>query len=119
MPQQSWFAVWDGFGATRSDIRSAPTLQLPNRDYHLLVGPVEAATESTQEPGFGHQSPNLGGPRAAYGASPEIDLNTTYIGCSQPCQDEILARQDLEAFAIDPATGVDLFSDPLNRLPEP
>jgi hypothetical protein len=113
-PERCWFAVWNGFGATRSDVRGAPTFHLPARDYFLLAGPIEAASESALD-GPGHQSPNLWWPDdRAWCVASEIDLDTTYIGCSEACRDEILAETDLETFAVDPATGIDCYSDPLN-----
>ncbi len=117
-PERCWFAVWHGFGATRPDIRSAPTFQLPARDYHLLVGPVEAATESALDfPSF--QSPNLWWPDdRAWCVATEIDLNTTYVGCTDACGEGILAVPDLEALSIDPATGIDWRCDPVNAWPE-
>jgi hypothetical protein len=49
-PQHCWFGVWEGYGDMRGDerqveIRRAPLFTLPNRGYHLMVGPVEAAAD--------------------------------------------------------------------------
>lgn len=116
--ERCWFAVWDGFGATRNDIHSAPTFHLPNRDYHLLVGPVRAVTESTLEPQVAYQSPNLWWPDdRAWCVATEIDLDTTYVACSEACRDVLLAAREFEALAIDPATGIDMYSDPVNTSP--
>ena len=113
-----WFAVWNGFGGTRADIRSASTFHLPAREYHLLVGALEAVTESAVNfPAV--QSPNLWWPDdRAWCVATEIDLNTTYLGCTDACRDEIVATPDLEAWAIDASAGIDWRSDPVNPFPD-
>lgn len=116
-PERCWFAIWDGYGATRRDIRSAPCFRLPARDYHLLVGAVAAAAESALDVPF-YQSPNLWWPDdRAWLVATEIDLDTTYIGCADACRDAIRAAPELETFTIDPAARVDWYSDPLNPSP--
>lgn len=116
-PEQCWFAVWNGFGATRADVRSAPTFLLPAREYHLLVGPVWAAVESALDPPS-DQSPNLWWPDdRAWCVATEIDLNTTYVGCNETCRAKILTAPGLEALPIDPRAGIDWRSDPVNAWP--
>jgi hypothetical protein len=116
-PDRCWFAVWNGFGATRADVRSAPTFHLPGRDYHLLAGPIGAVAESVlDQPGA--QSPNLWWPADhAWCVATEIDLNTTYIGCDEACRDEILSVAELEAAPIDRGAGISWRSDPVNPWP--
>jgi hypothetical protein len=110
-PERCWFAVWNGFGATRRDVRRAPTFLAPHREYHLLRGPTESAAESVTEPPF-EQSPNLWWPDdRAWCIATEIDLNSTYIGCDDACSEAILALSEVEALPIDPATGIDYRSD--------
>jgi hypothetical protein len=110
-PDRCWFAVWNGFGATRKDVRRAPTFLAPQREYHLLRGPTDSAAESVTEPPF-EQSPNLWWPDdRAWCVATEIDLNSTYIGCDDACREEILALSEVEALPIDPATGIDYRSD--------
>lgn len=112
-----WFAVWNGFGATRDVVRSASTFRLPNREYYLLGGLLSGVTENALDPPW-EQSPNLWWPDdRAWFVATEIDLNTTYIGCSEACRDEILATPELEALAIDPTVGIDWRSDPVNPWP--
>ena len=114
-PDRCWFAVWHGFAGLRADVRSAPTFAVPNREYHLLSGPIEAAAESVTEP-WREQSPNIWWPEdRAWCVATEIDLNTTYVGCNETCRDELLASE-LEALSIDPATGVDDASDVYNPV---
>lgn len=112
-PERCWLAVWHGFGALPDEIRAAPTFALPHREYHLLAGPVAAAASSL-EPPF-RQSPNIWWPDdRAWCVATEIDLKSTYVGCDDACGDALLALPELEAAAIDPATGVDWRSDVLN-----
>jgi hypothetical protein len=115
-PEHCWFAAWQGFGSIRTDVRQAPTFELPKREYYLLTGPIDAITESVIEPPW--QSANIWWPDdRAWCVATEIDLTTTYIGCSQACSEAIAAVPELEAFRIDPATGVTYNSDLVN--PEP
>jgi hypothetical protein len=116
-PEHCWFAVWNGFGSTRADVRRAPTFELPKREYHLLTGPIDAITENVLDPGG--QSANIWWPDdRAWFVATEIDLRTTYIGCSQACSDAIDAVPELEALPIDPATGVTFNSDLVNPQPQ-
>jgi hypothetical protein len=111
-PAHCWFAVWAGYGALAGDVRRAPTFTLPNREYHLLRGPIGAAGELA--PSW-RQSPNIWWPDdRAWCVATEIDLNTTYIGCSSTCAGEIVAAPEIEAAAIDPSAGITFDSDFLN-----
>jgi hypothetical protein len=100
--QACWFASWEGWGDIRADVASAPKFHVPQRSYHLLAGPIDAATESVNE--HLEQSASLWWPDDhAWCVATEIDFNTTYIGCDETCRDEISHLPDLEAFAVDPA----------------
>jgi hypothetical protein len=105
-----WFAVWYGFGALRPELRLGPTFATPGREY--FKGPIEGALESFCEY---PQSANIWWPDDhAWCIATEIDLRTTYIGCSEACSDDLLARPELEAYEIDPSCGIDWRSDTLN-----
>jgi hypothetical protein len=118
-PGRCWFAVWNGFGATRADVRSAPTFHVPSRDYHLLVGPIGAASETMLDPPW-NQSANLWWPDDhSWCVATEIDLDTTYIGCDEACRREILDRSDLEVAPVSPDDGITWRSDPVNPRPRP
>lgn len=115
-PDRCWFAVWNGFAGTRDDVRQAPTFLAPHREYHLLRGPTDAATESVTQP-LRTQSPNLWWPDdRAWCVATEIDLNSTYIGCDDACRDEVVALPQVEALPIDPATGISFRSDLRNPV---
>jgi hypothetical protein len=115
-PEQWWFAFWEGWGGLSHDILSAPTFDLPHRRYHLMVGPETFDPESAVE-GF-LQSPNLWWPDdRAWCVATEVDLDSTYIGCSEACRDAILRRAELEVFPIEPERGLAYDSDSVNPLP--
>lgn len=114
-PDRCWFGFWEGWGDLRKDIRATQsTFELPfQRRNHLLYGPLEGALESAIE--HGHQSPSIWWPNDhAWCVATEIDFDTTYLGCSAACRDEILACPDLETLPIDPAPGRDRPGDPSN-----
>jgi hypothetical protein len=118
-PSTCWFAVWEGFGATREDLQNAPTFGLPNRRYFLLRGSVGDATETTNPPSSWHQSANLWWPDDhAWCVATEIDIDTTYIACAESCRDDVLVMPELETFEIDPATGIAWVSDLVNPEPQ-
>lgn len=109
--ERCWFAFWEGHGGLTRDVTAAPGFELPNRGYHLLGGPVDAATE----PVIDRQSANLWWPDdRAWCVATEIDLNTTYLGCSQECAEAVIARAGIEATAIPPTTGIAFDSDAVN-----
>lgn len=101
-PERCWFALWDGYGAVRGNtVGEAPRFHLPSRDYHLLVGPVEAVAESTLGPPW-WQTPNLSWPDDhAWCLASEIDLDSTYVACDAAYRDAILAVPELKALPID------------------
>jgi len=114
-PESCWFAVWDGYGAGRgSEVTEAPRFHLPNRDYHLLRGPIGALGEGMFE-GLIWQSPNLCWPDDhAWCLASEVDLYSTYVGCDEACRDAFLEEAAIEALPIDPSTGISFDSDTLN-----
>lgn len=110
-----WFAVWEGLGRLPSSVAAAPTFTLPNRRYHLLTGPIDAALDDVLGRSFGYQSPNLWWPNdRSWLVATEIDLHSTYIGCTADCAADVLAAPELEALAVPPETGITSASDPLN-----
>jgi hypothetical protein len=116
-PERCWFAVWNGFAGTREDIQRAPTFTAPARSYFLLDGPIEAINESVLS-GSRWQSANIWWPDDhAWCVATEIDLHDTYVACSRPCLDELLAAPELEAMEVDTATGISWRSDVINPMP--
>lgn len=117
-PERCWFAVWYGFGAAfRDDLVGAPTFRTPGREYHLFSGAVESISDRLWTDSW-TQSANIWWPDdRAWCVASEIDLITTYIGCSEACRDDLVAIPDLEAMGIDPTTGIDWYSDHVNPKP--
>jgi hypothetical protein len=101
-PDQCWFCIWDGYGwQTRTD-RSEPRVHLPNRDYLLSVGPIEAVASTTlfEERG---QTPNLWWPEdKAWCVASEIDFPWTYVGGSADMVAQLTEDKRIEALEIDP-----------------
>lgn len=117
-PERCWFAVWHGWHSSVPEhVQKGARFTLPNREYHLLAGPVAAGAESV---GPWPQPANLWWPDDhAWCVATEIYMPSTYLGCSRACADDLLAQDELEIFEIDPATGVNAFSDEINPPPKP
>ena len=49
----------------------------------------------------------------------EIDLDSTYVGASEACIEELLANSELEVARLDVAAGVTADSDTLNSAAAP
>ncbi len=126
-PEECFFGLWDGYGfdgvpLTRQGsppapplpdpiptvIRQGPLVRLPNREYLLYTGPVEAIT-STAAIGHG-QTANLAWPvDHAWCVASEIDLVWTYVGGSVALIERVLADERLEALPANPG-------DPLTQV---
>lgn len=115
-----WFAVWSGFGDLDQAFHDRPTFALPGRDYHLAHGPVAAASQSvgTDIHYSSHRSANLWWPDDhAWFVATEIDLDSTYLGASQACIEELATNSDLEAMPLNVTAGITADSDTLNPAP--
>lgn len=115
-PDRCWFAVWEGFGGLPDEVRAAPRFELPGRAYHLFEGPASAITHDVLAP-F-QQTANLWWPQDhSWCVATEIDLMSTYVGCSRACADDLLARSSLEAYEVPATAGIDWGSDHVNPTP--
>jgi hypothetical protein len=80
-----WFAVWHGYGDLDLAFGDRPTFELPQREYHLIRGPLAAAAQSLAVYPFGHRSANLWWPDdhawcVATGVTcRSLDLRCSYI----------------------------------------
>ncbi|MFC4908285.1 hypothetical protein [Actinomadura gamaensis] len=130
-----WFCVSDGYrpapeGATATftadagaegepgvlapEYAEGPRVELPERGYLLLEGPLDAAGELAM-PLF-PQSPNLFWPDdRAWCVTTETDLDSTYLGGTRALVAEILADERLEAVPVEVADPVWADSDEINR----
>jgi len=140
-PDSCWFCLWDGYGWLRGspavsvsswsapapplvapalppEALQGPRVRLPNREYVLLEGPLEAATElgwTIPWSGFIPQSPNLFWPRDhAWCVASEIDLFCTLVAGSQALAEVLLADSRLEAWRVEPGDPIRSDSDVIN-----
>lgn len=126
-PQRCWFCVWDGYGwdsgiyltasdggaaaepsfghradPVPADVRGGSRVGLPNRDYLLHCGPLEAAL-ATAALGCEHQVANLWWPQdRAWFVATEIDLAWTYVGGPAGLIGQLLAERRIEALPAAP-----------------
>jgi hypothetical protein len=97
-PERCYFAVWEGFGGSVVPPDLTPKLELPNRAYHVFLGPIDAASSSFDLVPFAHRSANLWWPAdQAWCVATEIDFAWTYVGGPRDCVDSILADSHLDA----------------------
>lgn len=117
-PDRCWFAVWEGFGCLRADVRSAPAFDIPNRQLHLFSGPIQAIEATFGDPSY-HQSANLWWPEdRAWCVATEIDFVTTYIAGSRAAIAAVVGHAELESDEVESSDGVAWASDTINPAPE-
>lgn len=139
--ERCWFCVGDGYEATSegcaaiaftsqegegqpeesllppdfaSGIVKGPRVELPERSYLLLEGPLDAAGEVAMS--LFPQSPNLFWPEdRAWCVATEIDLDSTYLGGTAALVADVLADERLEAMPAEVTDPVWADSDEVNR----
>jgi hypothetical protein len=83
-----------------------PRVELPNREYLLYTGPVEAAV-GAGGPAYASQGANLWWPQDhAWCAASEIDLPWTYVGGPAAMIGQLIADQRIEAQRASPGDAV-------------
>lgn len=127
-PDNCWFCLWEGYGwdnmvlATShgetspvlpdpipDSARRGPRVRLPNRDYLLYRGAVEAVM-ATVPLANAEQTPNLWWPTdRAWCVASEIDLAWTYVGGPTKMIEAVLASDTIEALPAAP-------EDPMTRV---
>ncbi|MFA1546458.1 hypothetical protein [Actinomadura chokoriensis] len=96
------------------EIAEGPRVELPERAYLLLEGPLDAVGELATP--LLPQSPNLFWPDdRAWCVTTETDLDSTYLGGTAALIAEILADERLEAVPVDVTDPVWADSDEVNR----
>jgi len=94
-PEQCYFALWDGYSIFPPAL--VPKLELPNREYYVYVGPVEAALSSFDPFPYSYRTANLWWPAdQAWCVATEVDFAWTYVGGPRSCIDAILADARLD-----------------------
>jgi hypothetical protein len=83
------------------NVRQGPRVHLPNRDFLLYAGSVEAVT-ATVPLANSEQTANLWWPSdCAWCVASEIDLAQTYVGGPAAMVEHLLAAERIEAVAAD------------------
>jgi hypothetical protein len=99
---------------------SRPRVQLPGRDYLLLVGPLTAALQIGSWPTadwFIPQSPNLFWPAdRAWCVASEIDFDSTLVGGTTQLIDAILQAPTFDSWAIQPDDSLAADADRINSV---
>ncbi|MGH9101648.1 MAG: hypothetical protein ACRDYD_01475 [Acidimicrobiales bacterium] len=123
-PEECFFCLWDGYafggvpltaqGAppaaplpdpVPSAVRSGPVVALPQREYLLYTGPVEAITAPT---GLDRgQTANLAWPAdRAWCVASEIDLTSSYVGGPSALVERLLDDGRIEALPASPSESI-------------
>ena len=117
-PELCYFGVWEGYGWIPRDGSRVAKLEVENRAYLLLRGPLSGVGEIGYWLGdyFQQQAPDLAWPsdRSWYVAG-DTDLYSTYLGGSPELVRELLADERLEAWSISATDPIDAGSDLINR----
>ncbi len=93
-----YFAVWEGHGDLVVPHTLEPTLELPERRYHVFSGPIEGALTSFSDIYFVHLSANLWWPTdQAWCVATEIDFAWTYVGGTRSLIEALLEDPRFEA----------------------
>lgn len=117
VPEQCWFAVWEGWGSLVVP-RDLPKLELPHRRYYFAKGTVEDALSTVNGPEWAYQSASIWWPEDhAWCVSTEVDFPYTYVGGTEQCIDAVLAHPEIEALRARLSDGITYDSDTLNPLP--
>lgn len=114
-PDDCLFAVWNGWGGLDIDKRwpEAAVIPLPDREYILLGGPIEAAAMSVLP--FREQSASLWWPRdRAWCVATEIDMMWTFVGGTVACIEALLEAGCLEVYPAQLDDRVDMDGDKIN-----
>lgn len=139
-PDRCLIAMWEGWGALNGgSIRvtvvdgrttstepvpraftdaewAAPRFRLPDRDYVLIAGPLDAVPDVARGTLDDHgQSPALVWPEdRAWCVSTEVDVDSTVVGGSRSAIDAVLADPALEAFEVRPGDSLAFDGDAVN-----
>lgn len=100
-PMHCYFAIWEGWGGLLPWVGNAPSFSIPERDLHLLEGPINEALNTLNSATWSYQSANMWWPSdRSWIVCTEIEYAWTYVGGSQRCIAEILEDPSLEATPV-------------------
>jgi hypothetical protein len=114
-----WYAVWNGWGQLhlQSNFHKHPTFELPGRAYYLARGPLAAVEQSAAARSTCNVPCSLWWPDDnAWCVATDIDLDSTYVGGSSACIEELLEDPELEAAQVNLRAGIAADSDNLNLV---
>jgi hypothetical protein len=117
-PDEAYFCLWEGLGlpVTQALQNRPARVRTPHRAYHLLTGPVTAASLLAQSGKWTCVSLWWPADRAWLVAT-DIDLVSTYVGGSAGCIAELLTAPDLETAPAEPKQRVTWDADQINPPP--
>ena len=114
VPDRSSVGIWEGYGGLDMvpELSAAPRMSKPHRTYLLIEvrgEPVTGFCERAWEP------PSVWWPEdRAWFVATDIDIDSTYVGGSRSCVDEILGHSALEAFPAELDDPIHIGSDLIN-----
>jgi hypothetical protein len=117
-PDECYFGVWEGYGWVPRDGSPVAKLEVENRAYLLLRGPLSGVGEIGYWMGdyFQQQAPDLIRPSdQSWYVAGDTDLDSTYLGGSAALVRELVADPRLEAWPISATDPIDAGSDLVNR----
>lgn len=117
-PDDCYFGLWEGYGWIPRDGSPVAKLEVENRAYLLLRGPLSGVGEIGYWMGdyFQQQAPDLMWPSdQSWYVAGDTDLDSTYLGGSTEVIRELLADDRLEAWPVSATDPIDAGSDPINR----
>ena len=109
-------APWFRIQKARSR-RSPPAFHLPERDYYLFSGPLDAISTSFDVAPLWIPAQLWWPDDRAWCVATEIDLSWTYLGGSEECVKAVLADQEIEALATEAGHRITADSDHINPPP--
>ncbi len=117
-PDLCYFGVWEGYGWVPRDGSPVAKLEVENRAYLLLRGPISGVDQIGSWMGnhFQPQAPDLLWPAdRSWFVAGDTDLDSTYVGGSTGLIGELLADVRLEAWPVSATDPIDAGSDSVNR----
>lgn len=111
-PSEIYFAMWVGFTDVRSLIQRAPHFTLPDREYALLVGSIDALPMVIESPSSMKSTPSLSWPAdRSWCMATEVDFRWTYVAATAKCISDLTSDQRLEVIVTVPEHRGDIESD--------
>jgi hypothetical protein len=117
-----FLGVWEGWhwlNDLAAPAESRSRLTLPGRDYLLLAGSLQMATQVgyTKPGGFEPRSPNLLWPEDhSWFVASEVDFDSTLVGGTADLIDALVLSDELDAWPVGPDDSLASDADTINRV---